>query len=122
MPGRVVPTFSALDRSVQTLTLDAVQYRLVLTWRERCRGWYLDLYLLDGTAIVTGRRLSPGFPIVVGPVVENAPPGYLFVRGADGYARADLGVSLFLIYYDLAEIADTPRATPTEPALVFAPG
>ena len=69
-----------------------------------------------------GVRLCAGTPAIIGGLVENAPPGMLWVRGTDGYARADLGVTLFLLYYTTTEIAAArPLLTAsTEPALVIA--
>lgn len=124
MAGRVIAPTPTLDRATQTVTLEDVQYRLTLTWRARPAGWYLDLYLLDGTPVALGRRLCAGFPVVIGGTIANAPPGMLFVRGSDGYARADLGVSLFLIYYSAAEItaARSRLGTVVEDDLVITAG
>lgn len=123
MAGRILATFPTLDQSIQTVTIEDVQYRLRLTWRARCAGWYLDLVLLDGTPIALGRRLCAGIPVVIGPIVENAPPGMIVVRGTDDYARDDLGTALVLAYYATGEIAAARPLldTVTEPALVVAP-
>lgn len=101
-----ISTFHALPASIQTVTLDGVQYRLRLTWRHRCRAWFMDLLALDESPLVLGRRLSAGWAPNVGMVLTGGPPGLFFVRGGDGYERADLGTNLSLMYYSQAELQD----------------
>lgn len=110
--GLDLATFPDLPQHTQTVALDGTQFRLRLTWRRRCRGWYADLYALDETPLLLGRRLCPGWAINVGLVVEDGPTGLLLVSGSDGYAREDLGRSLRITYYTRAELqeADALRA------------
>jgi len=112
--GQRIATFAAQADTTQTVTLDGVQYRLRLVWRERCRGWYMDLATLSGGQIVTGRRLSAGWCPLAGIRYTGAPGGYLYVRGIDGYERDDLGEGLQIVYYTADEVT---RAGSTGPAL-----
>ena len=114
--GLVVSTFPALPAFKQTLTLESTQYRLRLTWRARLQGWYADLYLLDETPLALGRRLSAGWGPFFGLSLPDGPDGLFVVRGVDGYARADLGDALKLLYYTRAELA---AAAPEAEADVF---
>lgn len=111
--GLDIATFPELPQHTQTVTLDETQFRLRLTWLPRLQGWYLDLYALDETPLLLGRRLNPGWAVNAGLVVEGGPEGLLLVSGTDGYAREDLGRSLRLTYYTRAELqaADALRAT-----------
>ena len=102
MQGFRLPLYSSRPEYRETVTLDGVQYRLHLVYRRRTRSWYLGLYLLDGTAILTGRRLSPGYGPLYGTRLPNAPPGFLFCRGVEPYERGELGSVVELVYYPSA--------------------
>lgn len=110
-------TFPTLPASRQTVTLEGTQFRVRLTWRHRCRAWYLDLWTLAGTALALGRRLSPDWSPLLGFVLEGGPDGYLFVRGFDGYERLDLGKGVRLLYFTRAEV-QAAQATVTVDTLV----
>ncbi len=111
--GQTVATYPDLPQFTQTLTLDEVQYRLRLTWRPRQRAWYADLWLLDGTAVALGRRVSPKWGLLLGLLPAGAPAGTLYVRGSDPYERDMLGDSLAIVYYTAAEVGEAPA----DPAL-----
>jgi len=106
--GQILTTPSDLPQYTQSLTLGGTQYRLQLTWRERLRGWYADLWTTDGTAVWLGQRLSSDWALGAGLVAENAAEGLLLVRGPADYSRADLGASLKLVFYPTDEL---PAAT-----------
>lgn len=106
--GQIVRGFPDLPSHVQTLTLGGAQYQARLTWRERVAGWYLDLYLLDGTEVALGCRLSPGGLPVQDLSLARVLGGVLIVRGLDGYARGDLGTELELVFYADAELPAEP--------------
>jgi hypothetical protein len=112
--GLALSTFPNLPASRQTVTLESTQYRVRLTWRHRCQGWYFDLWTLDGTPLLLGRRLSAGWGPNLGLIVENGPTGFLLVRGLDGYAREDLGDSVQLVYYTAAELQAASTTTASE--------
>lgn len=107
--GKILATFPAQPDSVQTVTLDSVQYRVRLYWRDRLAAWYFDLRLLDGTALVLGRRVSSGWSPVVGIKRDGMPPGYLLVRGVPEYTREQLGTDVQIVYYSADEVT---RGTP----------
>jgi hypothetical protein len=121
----VLPAFPALPAHTMTLTLGGAQYVVRLVWRDRTQGWYFDLYGIDETPIVQGRRLSPGW----GPLLGLMAPlpsfgGQLVVVGLDRYAQADLGPgrALQVLYITDAEIAAaTPKADPEAAITVEVP-
>jgi hypothetical protein len=100
-----IATFPTQPAAIQTATLDGVSFRLRLTYRYRCAAWYLDLWTLDMAPLLLGQRLSPGWMPNAGYDLPDGPDGFLFVSGADGYARDDLGGGIVLRYYSRAELA-----------------
>lgn len=105
--GRIITAYPSLSRTVQTVTLGGKQYRLSLSWFGRLKAWYMSLETLAGEAIVTGRRLSPGYGPMFGLLPENAPDGLFFVRGRDGYEREDFGDDVVVVYYERDDVTST---------------
>lgn len=108
MAGQIIPVNPAQPCSVQTITLGETRYRLRLAYNARLAGWYADLYLLDGTAVWQGQRVSVSWALGAGLEPENAPAGLLLVRGPAEPRREDLGAALKLVFYadaDLPEVA-----------------
>jgi hypothetical protein len=131
--GNILPAFPDAPAHTITIDLDGAQYVVRYTWRERSASWYLDLSTVDGTALITGRRLSAGWVPTLGLVIDGLPSGVLFVRGVDGYERDDLGTDLLVVHYTDDEIAsaagdaaddvtitDGAAAAPTEYATLSA--
>lgn len=102
MPQKIT-TFRNRRKHSQRVDLDGVTYRLVLTWRQRVKGWYMDLYT-GGEAIALGRRISAKWSPVETASDARLPPGVFVVRGVDGYERTDLGDDLELIYISEADL------------------
>lgn len=102
-----ISTFPSQPDSIQTVTLGTITVRIRLTWRQRCQAWYLDLEGLDGSRILSGARLSPGWGPGAGLLrgVAGAPSGLFYVRGNDGYLRGDLGSGLILEWFSPEELA-----------------
>lgn len=89
------------------VTLGGSSFVLAFRWHARLRGWYMDVKLPDGTAVATGRRLSPGWGPVLGLTATGRPAGTLWVQGdRDPYERADLGDRLNVFYIGPDEIVD----------------
>jgi hypothetical protein len=84
------------------------QIRMRLTWRERTGAWYVDLFELDDTPIVFGRRISPSFfPLLgLGFEGESLPRDQvLFVAGpTDPYERDTLADTLVVSLVSQSEI------------------
>lgn len=106
--GKILATFPAQADTIQTVTLDAVQYRVRLYWRDRLAAWYLDLSLLDGTALALGRRVSTQWSPIANIKREGMPDGYLLVRGPAEHTREQLGSDVEIVYYSRADVT---RAT-----------
>ena len=102
--GKLLATFPAQNDNIYTVTLGASQYRLRLYWRDRLAAWYLDLSLLDGTALALGRRVSTQWSPIANIKREGMPPGYLLVKGPAEYERMQLGTDVELAYYSANEV------------------
>lgn len=101
----VIPFYPELPSQRAIVELGGVVYQLQLTWRQRCQGWYLDLYDVSGALLLAGRRLVPGWGPLVGLVAAGLPSGVaLVVVGLSPYRRADLGGALQLIVLSSAEL------------------
>lgn len=78
----------------QAFSLDGRQYLVRSVWKDRLRGWYLDVRLADGTGVALGARVAPGGLLV--PDMNRWDPtaeagGLLVAIGRSDYAREDLG-------------------------------
>ncbi len=116
---RVISTFPLLPDTTQTVTLNAVQYRLRLYWRDRLAGWYVDLVSLAGEGIALGRRVSPGsiaVPDVHRIEAVKLPGGGLLAFGdLFAYVREDLGATVKVLFFTPDEV---PAGEPDEPVKV----
>lgn len=106
--GQILPAFPILPQHTARVTLGEDEYTVRLTWRERTASWYMDLYDADGAALLLGRRLAARGSLWFGMRVPGLPDGELFVSGLDGYARADLGSKVEVVFYPRAEVTPDP--------------
>ena len=102
--GAQLSAYPTLPCFTQTVTLGAAKYRVRLTWKERCAGWYIDLMKVDGTLIFAGLRVAAGWGPFLGLSSADAPTGRFLVSGPKEYQRADLGDALQIRYFDADEI------------------
>lgn len=111
--GKLITTFGDRPSKEAVFTLGSAQYRIRVYWRARLFGWYLDLLALDGSALMSGRRLSPGYSPTLAIHVEGEPAGRLFVTGPDPYSRSMLDDGVVqLLYYEPSEVVSPPSADP----------
>lgn len=108
--------FADLSAGTTTQTWADRQIQIRTTFRERTGAWYMDLFELDGTPIVFGRRVSPNFvPLLgLGFEGEQLPRGQtlLVVGPADPYVKANLNDTLELLLLSAEEV-DALRGDPT---------
>lgn len=108
--------FPDLPQGTTTQTWDDRQIQIRTTFRERTGSWYMDLFELDGTPIVFGRRVSPSFiPLLgLGFEGESLPRGQtlLVVGPDDPYLVGDLSDTLEALLLTDAEI-EVLRGEPT---------
>jgi hypothetical protein len=82
-------------RQRQRTELSGTTYELVFTWRERTEALYVDVYELDGTPVVLGRRVRPASDALTG-VLDI--PGVLLGAGPDTIQPEDIGERFFVGY------------------------
>jgi hypothetical protein len=108
--GQILRTFQAQPQFTETVTLGSTQFQLTFTYRARLSAWYVDFFTLDGSAVVTGRRLSPGFDALFGGLPALVVAGHFFVRGSDPYTREMLGDRVVPVFYPFAEVPAPPAS------------
>lgn len=88
----------------QVTSLDGVPYVFEFAWSTRSESWYLDLYLqtdTDPEPIRTGIKITIGWPLLTGCVLDIRPPGELIAddpSGGGDPGRLDLGTRVRLYY------------------------
>lgn len=108
MATAILPGYPDQPVHSYIVTLGTTRYRLTYTWRERSASWYVDFALPDGTALVVGRRLVPGWsPLGAVDLGVNHPDGLLLCRGPEDYERWDLGADLVLVFVPSADLTTT---------------
>ena len=96
---------STNPRTTQTVTLDAADYRIEFTWRERLASWYVSLYTLGGEPLVQGRRYSRiGFNLALELKGLGGPPGQFFTIMPEAIERTALGSEARLFYIPEAQV------------------
>ncbi len=100
----VVPSIGSYDL---TSELDGKNYLLTFRWNGRDAAWYMDISREDATPIRNGIRLSLGALLGSDTQSEDMPLGKFFVYDLSGSGVDagfhDLGVRVFLYYFDEAE-------------------
>lgn len=66
-----------LPWTIQSVTLDDVEYLLELSWSPRCSRWYLGLKTADGVDIVSGVAVVVDYPLLSRFGDARLPPGRL---------------------------------------------
>lgn len=113
----VVPTVPQGAASwIQRTSLDGVDFLLAFAWSQRDGHWRLDVLDADQGAIVSGRKLVTGEPLLRGVTDSRRPVGELVVVDTTGVndldpGFLDLGARFVLAYADAAAIA-SPGAGP----------
>lgn len=115
----VLPTNPNLPSSTIITDLGGVRYAFTLTWHPRLRGWYFDLALEDGTALIKGRRLCPGVGPLWGVVKQGLPSVVLVCIGPSDYTRYDLGQALQVVVLSQEEVSSIfEGVTSTAPKVI----
>lgn len=103
-----IPTTPNLPHYNQFTTLDGVTYQLVFFWNVRDEHWFMDIFDINGNAVLLSTRLVCNFPLLRR-ANPGAPPGQILAVDTSGVdldpLLDDLGTRVELLYYDLEEIA-----------------
>jgi hypothetical protein len=69
--------------TTQRTSLGGTSYRLDFRWNSRVSRWYFSLYDSEDAAIVVGRPLVTGWPLLFGVSAANRPIGELILYTSD---------------------------------------
>ena len=96
-----------------TIGLDGDTYRLRLLWQERSTSWYMDIQEVDGTPILSTRRLVLGLPLTFRYKDTRLPPGEFELQDTTAQDEEaglfDLGSRVLLLYTEAADIPGVLR-------------
>ena len=97
-----LPIRGDLPSQTMILTLDSVLYQLALRYNERAESWVLDLFTVDGEALLLGTRVVPAWNLLWRGTDPRLPPGILMLHDRTGSAEPpgpkDLGTRHTLLY------------------------
>ncbi len=99
----------------QNVSLGGRQYTIRAVWKERLRGWYLDVRLIDGTDVALGARVNASGVVVRDMSRWNADleaGGVLVATGVNDVIRESLGQQGGLnVYYLTRDEWDAAEAS-----------
>lgn len=95
-----------------TVDLDAILFRVRLTWRTRSAGWYMDLYDAADAALLLGKRLAVNQQLLLRHEIDGLPPGEITLidtEAPDDQAAVEptfesLGFRHRLYYFNASEL------------------
>lgn len=104
----VLPLDSTDPHYTVAVKLGGTRYRLGMDWNEREGSWYLSLSQEDGTAIASGLRVVPDWPLLRRVTDAVRPPGEIMFRNTNADdaepGRYDIGESFVPLYYEESEL------------------
>lgn len=104
----LLPTRTDLARYSFDLDLDDVKCTYAFEWNDRDSGWYLSITDANSNALLSGRRVVIGYPLIGRYRDARLPPGEFVAIDTSsqdveaGYS--DLGDRVHLIYLTRAEL------------------
>jgi len=102
-----IPIFDTSSFKEQ-VTLEDTIYQLSLIWNGRDNAWFLSIAEQDGTPILDGIKLVPGYELLSRFKDSRLPPGALLtpdLTGTGDYpTRDNFGVDMKLVYMTEAEV------------------
>ncbi len=106
----VIPTATDLARYSIEVELDKTDFRFDFEWNERAGQWSFTISDAQGVALVSGRRVVLGLPLLNRFRDPRLPPGMLTaVDTSDSNLEpgfADLGDRVLLLYIEVADLPD----------------
>jgi hypothetical protein len=96
------PPVPVLHNTEFTVSLDGVDYIVLLTWNARVSRWFYRLTKEDGTQVHGDRKLVADIPLHNHLVGENFPPGALWSVTTDATDPSFSGVqsNFSFVYVD----------------------
>lgn len=105
-----IPVRSDLDRYSFTVSIDGVDYQMLIAHNTRDDHWYLSVSLTDGTRLASGIPIVANTPLLARWQWDQRLPqdGYLMAVDTTGEAaepeKDDLGERFELLWIPLADV------------------
>ena len=105
-----IPVTADLDRYSQQVTIDEVDYRLLIAYNTRMARWVLSVFTTEGTELATGIPLVTGQPLFQrwGGVGELPRDGFVMLIDGTGDdaepVKESIGDTHRLLYIPLEDI------------------
>jgi hypothetical protein len=105
-----IPTRTDAPHYAFRMDLDGTIYRLDFDWNDRDSAWYLGVATVDGTPLVTGRKIIINLPLLSRFKDPRLPPGVLVALDSASAAQDpdvdELGTRVRLLYIPVAEVTE----------------
>jgi hypothetical protein len=103
----VLPAVSGVKHYDFSTDLEGSVYTFEIYWNERAEAWFLSVSDASGNAIVSGRKVVLGAPLLGRAVLSSGPPGRLIAVDMSKEDREpglnDLGDRVQLVYFESTE-------------------
>jgi hypothetical protein len=104
MPAVQVPWQNVADFQFE-VALDRFVYLVRLRWNDYAKAWGMDLMTRSKTRIIMGTKLTLNTDLLRGSVMPFAPPGAMFVLGAEPTFTSFYDGASSLVYLDAEAIS-----------------
>lgn len=104
----VIPNRTDVPKYNLEIPLDNVTFRLGFHWNDRAGAWFMSIADVNGTPLLSGRRVVVGFPLLARFRDPRLPTGELNAVDTSGKQQEagenDLGERVRLLYFPIAEL------------------
>lgn len=103
-----LPVRNDLPHFTFNCELEGQTYGFEFWWNDRLPGWFMSISTVDGTLVLSGVRLSEGFPLTARFKDSRLPPGAIMAIDTTGRQAdprlEDLGARTQLAYIESADL------------------
>lgn len=108
MAAFFLPCQSTLPHFTFQCDLDGVTYGFEFEWNERVGAWFMSIYDVNGTPLLSSLRVVVGFPLAARSRYMTAmPPGAFVATDTSGQNQdpglSDLGNRVQILYFSTVE-------------------
>lgn len=103
-----IPTRTDVPHYSIEVELEQRSYLLEFLWNDRAQAWFMDIADVNGTRLLSGRRIVVDLPLLARYRDPALPAGELCAVDTTGLGLdpelADLGTRVKLLYFEAADI------------------
>lgn len=104
----VIPNRTDVPKYTLEVALDNVTFRLGFHWNDRAGAWFMSIADVNGTPLLSGRRVVVGFPLISRFRDPRLPAGDFNAVDTSGQKLEagpnDLGDRVRLLYFSRSEL------------------